>query len=104
MTNNNNSFEGSSSIFSEKMSEKSNEIKKTKTISLYKLFSFADNTDKILMFLGAIGAFGNGLSLVILPVFFGDLVDSFGQNQSSGVLQQVSKVIYFHKFMLPLDY
>ncbi|XP_010313352.1 ABC transporter B family member 21 isoform X1 [Solanum lycopersicum] len=79
------------------MSEKSNEIKKernidTKTISLYKLFSFADNTDKILMFLGAIGAFGNGLSLVILPVFFGDLVDSFGQNQSSGVLQQVSKV------------
>lgn len=92
-----------------KMSEKSNEIKKernidTKTISLYKLFSFADNTDKILMFLGAIGAFGNGLSLVILPVFFGDLVDSFGQNQSSGVLQQVSKVIYFHKFMLRLDY
>jgi len=73
MTNNNNSFEGSSSIFSEKMSQKANEIKKerninTNTIAFYKLFSFADNIDIILIFLGTIGAFGNGLAQIILPV------------------------------------
>ncbi|MCD7472672.1 hypothetical protein HAX54_013973 [Datura stramonium] len=63
-------------------------------IAFYKLFSFADTSDKILMFFGTIGAIGNGLCLVLLAVLFGDLVDSFGLNQTSHVLQAVSKVCH----------
>ncbi|XP_015057863.2 ABC transporter B family member 5-like [Solanum pennellii] len=78
--------------------KKENEIKKEKnidiinTIPFYKLFSFADNIDKILMFLGTIGAFGTGLCQIIAPLMFGQLVDAFGLNLTSIVLQQVSKV------------
>ncbi|KAF3659585.1 ABC transporter B family member 12 [Capsicum annuum] len=40
----------------------------------------------------ASGATGNGLCQVLVAVFFGDLVDSFGLNRTSNVLQEVSKV------------
>ncbi|KAK4709164.1 hypothetical protein R3W88_030089 [Solanum pinnatisectum] len=78
--------------------KKENEIKKERSINIintipfYKLFSFADNIDKILMFLGTIGAFGTGLCQVIVPLLFGKLVDAFRLNLTSAVLQQVSKV------------
>ncbi|KAM3398909.1 hypothetical protein P3S68_002425 [Capsicum galapagoense] len=99
MANNNNSFEGSSSRFSKRSTQeltKVEEIKRERrtntNIAFYKLFSFADNIDKILMFFGTIGATGNGLCQVLVAVFFGDLVDSFGLNRTSNVLQEVSKV------------
>ncbi|PHT69126.1 ABC transporter B family member 12 [Capsicum annuum] len=41
---------------------------------------------------GIEGATGNGLCQVLVAVFFGDLVDSFGLNRTSNVLQEVSKV------------
>ncbi|PHT35053.1 ABC transporter B family member 21 [Capsicum baccatum] len=44
------------------------------------------------MLSGKIGATGNGLCQVLVAVFFGDLVDSFGLNRTSNVLQEVSKV------------
>ncbi|KAH0777017.1 hypothetical protein KY290_008428 [Solanum tuberosum] len=44
------------------------------------------------MFLGTIGAFGTGLCQVIVPLLFGKLVDAFGLNLTSVVLQEVSKV------------
>ncbi|KAJ6873227.1 hypothetical protein NC651_032180 [Populus alba x Populus x berolinensis] len=65
----------------------------TKTVPFLKLFSFADSTDILLMILGTIGAVGNGASLPIMSILFGDLINSFGQNQNNKhVVDLVSKV------------
>ncbi|PON64855.1 ABC transporter [Parasponia andersonii] len=65
----------------------------TSTVSFYKLFSFADSTDYLLMLVGSISAVGNGLSLPLMTVIFGTLVDSFGESvNNKEVLPKVSKV------------
>lgn len=64
-----------------------------KTAPFYKLFSFADSTDIVLMIVGTIAAVGNGLSLPLMTVLFGDVTDAFGQNQGDkDVVHAVSKV------------
>lgn len=63
-----------------------------KAVAFYKLFGFADSIDKILMIIGSIGAVGNGISVPLMTVLFGELVDSFGQNQTKAVISVVSKV------------
>ncbi|KAG6598933.1 ABC transporter B family member 11, partial [Cucurbita argyrosperma subsp. sororia] len=66
---------------------------KTNSVPFYKLFSFADSTDVLLMIVGSIGAIGNGLSLPLMTILFGELTDSFGGNQnSSDIVKVVSKV------------
>ncbi|KAH0660368.1 hypothetical protein KY289_029116 [Solanum tuberosum] len=71
----------------------SNMTKQIQTVPFYKLFSFADSTDIVLMIIGTIGAIGNGLSLPIMTVLFGELTDSFGQNQNNkDVLRIVTKI------------
>lgn len=67
-------------------------------VSFHKLFAFADSLDKILMIIGSIGAVGNGLCLPLMTVLFGELVDSFGQNQTKGVVAVVSKVTVLDLF------
>ncbi|KAL6504960.1 ATP-binding cassette, sub-B (MDR TAP), member 4 [Orobanche gracilis] len=64
----------------------------TNAVSFYKLFGFADSKDKILMIVGTIGAVGNGLSLPLMTILFGELIDSFGDNQTQGVVEVVSRV------------
>uniref|UniRef100_A0A6N2L835 ABC transmembrane type-1 domain-containing protein n=1 Tax=Salix viminalis TaxID=40686 RepID=A0A6N2L835_SALVM len=65
----------------------------TKSVPFFKLFAFADSTDICLMILGTIGAIGNGASLPIMSILFGDLIDSFGKNQNNkDVVGLVSKV------------
>ena len=72
---------------------KSKGDEETKTVPFLKLFSFADSTDILLMILGTIGAVGNGASLPIMSILFGDLVNSFGQNQNNKqVVDLVTKV------------
>jgi ATP-binding cassette subfamily B (MDR/TAP) protein 1 len=46
------------------------------------------------MIVGTIGAIGNGLGLPLMTLLFGEMIDSFGSNQSNidDVVQQVSKV------------
>ncbi|XP_057550673.1 ABC transporter B family member 4-like [Amaranthus tricolor] len=64
-----------------------------KKVPFYKLFSFADSTDKLLMTIGSIAAIGNGVSMPLMIIVFGDLVDAFGQNQSpEHIVHVVSKV------------
>ncbi|KAK8702333.1 hypothetical protein V6N13_020694 [Hibiscus sabdariffa] len=66
---------------------------KTNTVPFYKLFSFADSKDILLMIVGTTAAAGNGLSMPLMTVLFGNLIDSFGNNQSNGnVIHVVSKV------------
>ncbi|XP_052302906.1 ABC transporter B family member 11 isoform X7 [Populus trichocarpa] len=72
---------------------KSKGDEETKTVPFLKLFSFADSTDILLMILGTIGAVGNGASFPIMSILFGDLVNSFGQNQNNkDVVDSVTKV------------
>lgn len=83
----------------EREAETSNEdLKKKKTeipkvVPFYKLFSFADSTDVILMIIGTIAATGNGISFPLLSILFGDLTDAFGRNQNNDeAVEKVSKV------------
>jgi ATP-binding cassette subfamily B (MDR/TAP) protein 1 len=77
----------------EKDSKKSKEDEKTNAVPFHKLFAFADSTDILLMIFGTIGAIVNGICMPLMTVFFGDLVNSFGQNQTNdAVVDVVSKV------------
>ncbi|KAK4848635.1 hypothetical protein QYF36_015407 [Acer negundo] len=84
---------GSSTSGEQPESEKSKENKKINTVPFHKLFTFADATDVALMIIGTIGALGNGVSMPLMAIIFGDLIDSFGQNQnSSDIVKVISKV------------
>ncbi|XP_040374774.1 ABC transporter B family member 11 isoform X1 [Rosa chinensis] len=65
----------------------------TKTVPLYKLFSFADSMDYLLMSVGTISAIGNGLCMPLLTIIFGDLITSFRETgNNKRVADAVSKV------------
>ena len=66
----------------------------TNTVSLYKLFSFADPLDRLLMFIGTVGAIGNGISLPLLILIVGTMINAFGESTTSKVVDEVSKVIF----------
>ncbi|KAH8517134.1 hypothetical protein Peur_048355 [Populus x canadensis] len=73
--------------------EKSEGDEETETVPFIKLFSFADSKDIFLMILGTVGAIGNGASMPIMSILFGDLINSFGKNQNNkDVVDLVSKV------------
>ncbi|KAJ4846856.1 ABC transporter B member 11 [Turnera subulata] len=63
------------------------------TVPFFKLFSFAGSTDIMLMVMGTIGAFGNGLGMPLLTILTGQVIDAFGQSHSNKQLvDSVSKV------------
>ncbi|KAM4075040.1 hypothetical protein ACB094_10G139900 [Castanea mollissima] len=77
--------------------EKSSSIEgeeKTQTVPLLKLFSFADSTDVALMIVGTVGAIANGLGMPLMTILFGEMINSFGNNQSSNadIVSIISKV------------
>ena len=61
---------------------KKNKVKgeSNKTVPFYKLFSFADSWDCLLMVVGAISAVGNGISMPLMTILIGDAIDAFGGN------------------------
>ncbi|KAH7521541.1 hypothetical protein FEM48_Zijuj07G0044500 [Ziziphus jujuba var. spinosa] len=61
-------------------------------VSFYKLFSFPDRSDVVLMIVGTIGAIGNGVSQPLMTLIFGQLINSFGTSSSSNIIDEVSKV------------
>lgn len=63
-------------------------------VPFYKLFSFADPMDYVLMVTGSIAAVGSGISVPLMTLLFGQLVDSFGHTgNTKEVANEVSKVI-----------
>ncbi|XVE77402.1 hypothetical protein DITRI_Ditri13aG0059700 [Diplodiscus trichospermus] len=66
---------------------------KTNRVPFFKLFAFADPIDILLMIAGTIGAIANGASMPLMTILFGELTDSFGQNQNNNeVVDVVSEV------------
>ncbi|KAM5568564.1 ABC transporter B family member 11-like [Rosa sericea] len=71
----------------------------TNTVPYYKLFSFADSMDCLLMSVGTIGAIGNGLCLPLMTVIMGEVINSFGETTNTknvvGLVSQVAlKFVY----------
>ncbi|XP_034226585.1 ABC transporter B family member 11-like [Prunus dulcis] len=67
--------------------------KETKTVPYYKLFSFADSLDYLLMSVGTISAIGNGVCMPLMTIIFGDVITSFGEiGNNKDVVDAVSKV------------
>ncbi|XP_040373738.1 ABC transporter B family member 11-like isoform X1 [Rosa chinensis] len=65
----------------------------TNTVPYYKLFSFADSLDYLLMSVGTISAIGNGLCMPLMTIVTGDVIDSFGEIRNiKEVSNAVSKV------------
>ncbi|KAK9934093.1 hypothetical protein M0R45_021250 [Rubus argutus] len=63
------------------------------TIPYYKLFSFADSMDYLLMSVGTVSAIGNGLCMPLMTVIMGEVINSFGETTSNKkVVGIVSKV------------
>ncbi|KAI4301589.1 hypothetical protein L6164_034852 [Bauhinia variegata] len=84
---------GSTSENHAETSKNDKQKEKTETVPFYKLFTFADSTDFLLMFVGTIGALGNGLGLPLMTLLFGQMINSFGNNQNTNqVVHEVSKV------------
>ncbi|KNA18930.1 hypothetical protein SOVF_066200 [Spinacia oleracea] len=73
--------------------EEKNESSTSNKVPFYKLFAFADSTDKALMIIGSIGAIANGVAMPLMAILLGDLVNAFGQNQNTReVIHVVSQV------------
>ncbi|XP_022639724.1 ABC transporter B family member 4 isoform X2 [Vigna radiata var. radiata] len=64
-----------------------------KTVPFYKLFSFADYWDCLLMLVGAISAVANGIVMPLMTILIGDAIDAFGGNADNKqeVVHEVSK-------------
>lgn len=64
------------------------------SVAFYKLFSFADSYDVLLIFLGTLGACVHGIAIPIFFIFFGKLIDAFGKydNDPEKMSAEVSKV------------
>ncbi|KAI4311048.1 hypothetical protein MLD38_035984 [Melastoma candidum] len=62
-------------------------------VPYYRLFSFADALDQLLMLVGSVAAIGNGVSMPLMTIIFGELVNSFGESANTKELvHAVSKV------------
>lgn len=59
------------------------EQEKGKVVSYFTLFRFADRLDFLLMALGFFGAAANGAAMPVFSIIFGNLLNSFGFNQSN---------------------
>ncbi|KMS96030.1 hypothetical protein BVRB_002890 [Beta vulgaris subsp. vulgaris] len=90
--------EGTTSTLESTQQNSITETKKGENVSnnkvaFYKLFSFADSTDKALMIIGSIGAIANGVAMPLMAILLGDLVNAFGQNPNTNqVVDAVSQV------------
>ncbi|KFK31460.1 hypothetical protein AALP_AA6G114600 [Arabis alpina] len=61
-------------------------------VAFYKLFTFADRHDIVLMVVGTISAMANGLTVPIMTVLIGQVINGFGFSDQDHVVKEVSKV------------
>ena len=66
-------------------------------VPYYKLFSFADRADHLLMVVGTVAAVGSGICLPLMQVILGEMINSFGETlDRKQVVHEVSKVHIKH--------
>ena len=63
-------------------------------VAFYKLFSFGDGLDMVLMSVGTLGAIANGFTQPLMTLMMGRAIHSFATSDPSHVVHQVSKVLY----------
>ncbi|WVZ14212.1 hypothetical protein V8G54_011778 [Vigna mungo] len=83
-------------------SKRKSKDESAKTIPLYKLFSFADSFDHLLMFVGTVGAIANGISPPLMTLLFGNMINAFAGTKNSNEVVEVSKVIPHESLLLIL--
>lgn len=70
------------------------------SVAFYKLFSFADPLDYVLMVFGTVGACVHGAAIPVFFIFFGKLINAFGSNvtdpdkMASEVAQHALQFLY----------
>lgn len=69
-------------------------------VPFYKMFSFADRWDLILMIVGSISAIANGIAPPLMTLILGQIINSFGISSREHVVHEVSKVIFIFYFCL----
>ncbi|GER32380.1 ABC transporter B family member [Striga asiatica] len=70
------------------------------TVSVHKLFSFADSMDKFLMTVGTIAAICNRLAQPLMTLIFGELIDVFGRAEGKHIIvHEVSKVVLEYVYL-----
>ncbi|XP_054802614.1 ABC transporter B family member 11-like [Prosopis cineraria] len=66
--------------------------KSYRTVPFYKLFSYADSLDRLLMFVGTTAAIANGMTIPLLMIIFGNVIDAFGgTSDTKEIVHNVSK-------------
>ncbi|CAL4909399.1 unnamed protein product [Urochloa decumbens] len=60
-------------------------------VPFHELFKYADITDAVLMLAGLVGALGNGMSMVLMTIVFGQMIDAFGASIPDTIVHRVSK-------------
>lgn len=75
------------------------EKKKEQSLPFFKLFSFADKFDYLLMITGSLGAIVHGSSMPVFFLLFGEMVNGFGKNQMD--LQQMTHEVSKVKIKIP---
>ena len=77
---------------------KEGDVKKKKeeapSVAFWRLFSFADGYDVLLIILGTVGACVHGVAIPVFFIFFGKLINAFGTyyNNPEKMSAEVSKV------------
>jgi len=76
----------------EKAKKKKNGGGGNQRIAFYKLFTFADRYDIVLMVIGTLSAMANGLTQPFMSILMGQLINVFGFSDHDHVFKEVSKV------------
>eukprot|EP00249_Psilotum_nudum_P017807 c26498_g2_i1 orf=1-1242(-) len=70
------------------------------SVPFYKLFSFADGLDYVLILFGTIGACLHGIAIPIFFIFFGKLIDAFGsQSNPHKMGKEVAKYAFYFLYL-----
>ncbi|MCO5550954.1 hypothetical protein L7F22_004449 [Adiantum nelumboides] len=89
---------------SEKHADKKEVAPADRSVPFLKLFSFASPLDVVLMLVGSVGGAVNGVSMPLIALLFGQLVDAFGKNNNSEeTLDDVTRVRIFTTFFFPME-
>lgn len=80
-------------LMEDKSTKKNKNDGENQKVPFYKLFTFADKTDVVLMTVGTIAAVANGITQPLMTLIFGQLINAFGTTDPDHMVREVWKVI-----------